>query len=110
MYSLETLMIRGQQNFELHNQINPIKIRTDDDQVVNNLKKVTRAYYKFAPIGIIFPASVTNNTEQIFVTCRKLNNAKPALINSKLINILGVINLNKIDNWDYRKGKSLGKC
>lgn len=40
MNPLETLMIRGQQSFELHDQINPIQIRTDDDRVVNTLKKL----------------------------------------------------------------------
>ena len=39
--------------------------------------------------------------EQIFVTCRELNDANPALIYNKLINMLGVINLNKINNWNY---------
>ena len=55
----------------------------------------------------MFPALVTNDTGQISVICRELNNTKPALINGKLLNILGVINLNKISNWDYTKGKSL---
>ena len=59
------------------------------------------------PIGILFPSSITNNTKQIFVTCRELNNAKKALMNNKIYNILGIINLNKINNWDYIKGKSL---
>ena len=102
-------MIRRQQSFGLHDQINPIQIRIDDDQVVNALKKFTGTHYKFTSIGILFPAPVTNYTEQVFVTCRELNDAKPALINGKLINILGVINLNKINNWDYikRKGQFL---
>ena len=59
------------------------------------------------PLGILFPSSVTNDTKQIFVTCRELNNAKTALMNGKIYNILGIINLNKINNWEYIKGKSL---
>ena len=104
---LQTLMIRGYKSFELDNQINPIQTRIDNDWVVNTIKKFTGAHYKFTPIGILFLASVTNDTEQIFVTCRALNEAKPEFINNKLINILGVINLNKINNWDNIKGKSL---
>ena len=50
---------------------------------------------------------MTNDTKQIFVTCRELNNAKVALINGKIYNILGIINLDKISNWEYIKGKSL---
>ena len=45
--------------------------------------------------------------KKIFVICRELNDAKVALINDKISNILGVINLNKIENWEYIKGKSL---
>ena len=67
--------------------------------------KYTGVYYKFALIRILFPASVNNNTNQIFVMCRKLNDAKTALVNGKLANLLGVINLNNINNWQYIKGK-----
>ena len=59
------------------------------------------------PIGILFPSSGTNDAKQIFVTCRELNNAKVASINGKIYSILGIINLDKISNWEYIKGKSL---
>ena len=55
----------------------------------------------------MFPSSVTNNTKQIFVTCRELNNVTVALTNGKIFSILGIINLDKISNWEYIKGKSL---
>ena len=55
----------------------------------------------------MFPSSVTNNTKQIFVTCRELNNVTVALTNGKIFSILGTINLDKISNWEYIKGKSL---
>ena len=58
-------------------------------------------------MGIIFPASVINNTKQISVTCRALKNTKVASINGKIYNIPGIINFNKINNWDCIKGKSL---
>ena len=50
---------------------------------------------------------MTNDKKQIFVTCRELINAKVALINGKIYSILGIINLDKISNWEYIKGKSL---
>ena len=71
------------------------------------LKKYKNVYYKLAPVGILFPSSIINDTKQIFVTCRELNNTKTALINGKIYNLLGMINLNKTNNWDYIKGKSL---
>ena len=97
----------GQQKFDLHNILNPIEIEINDDRILNTLKKHKNVYYRLTSIGILFPSSVTNDTKQIFVTCRELNNAKVALINGKIYSILGIINLDKISNWEYIKGKSL---
>ena len=55
----------------------------------------------------MFSSSVENGTKQIFVTCRELNDAKVVPINGKISNILGVTNLNKIENWEYIKEKLL---
>lgn len=41
------------------------------------------------------------------MTCRELNDAKPVLINGKLVNLLAAINLNKINSWEHIKIKSL---
>ena len=55
----------------------------------------------------MFPASVKtdNDTKQIFVTCRELNDIKKALINGKIYGLLSIIDLNKIDNWQEIKGQ-----
>ena len=50
---------------------------------------------------------MTNDTKQIFVTYREPSNAKVALINSKTYSILGIVDLDKLSNWEYIKGKSL---
>ena len=55
----------------------------------------------------MFPSSIKNDTKQIFVTCRELNSTKTTLINGKIINTPGIINSNKINNWEHIKGKSL---
>ena len=53
MEPIETIAIRGQQSFELHNQIYPIQITIDDDRTLNIFKKEhTKIYYKFKPMGI----------------------------------------------------------
>ena len=51
---------------------------------------------------------ICNNGKKtkIFFTCRELNNAKTALINGKIYNVLGVTNLNKTNNWECITGKS----
>ena len=62
-------------------------------------KKHKYARYRLSLLEFLFPASVKNNTEQIFVTCRELNDIKKILINSKIYWLLGIIDLNKINNW-----------
>ena len=103
---IETVIVRGQQKFDLYDKLNPIQIKINDDRILNIFKKHKNVYYKLTTIGILFPSSITNDTEQIFVTCRALNDAKIALINGKIYNIFGLINLNKINNWKYVKEKS----
>ena len=96
-----------QQDFELRHQLNPIEIKMDDDEIINSLKNYKRPTYKFTTTSLLFPASIENDTNQVFVTSPELNKAKIALINSKMLNILGVINLDKINNWEKIKGKSI---
>ena len=45
---------------------------------------------------MLFPTSLKNDTEQIFITCRELNNAKKFIINSKIHGLLGIIDLKKL--------------
>ena len=39
MDPVDTLIIRSQQDFELHDQLNPIEIKIDNNQIINILKK-----------------------------------------------------------------------
>ena len=64
--------------------------------VGNILKKHKNVLYKLTPLGILFPASIKNNTEQVFITCRELNDVKKALINSKIYGLLGITDLKKL--------------
>ena len=59
------------------------------------------------PLGILFPASTKNDTEQIFITWRELNVVQKSLINSKIYRLLGIIDLKKINNWNQIKGQSM---
>ena len=76
MEPIDTLIVRGQQDFELHDQLNPFEIKTTDDTFIIRLKKYKRGTNKFTPVGLLFPATIQNDTNQIFVTCRELNKAK----------------------------------
>ena len=86
---------------------NPIQIEIKDDRILNTLKKYKNVIYSITPLSLLFPASVKtdNDTKQIFVTCRELNDIKKALINGKIYGLLSIIDLNKIDNWQEIKGQ-----
>ena len=103
----ESVIIRGQQKFELNDILNPVEIEINDDRILNILKKYKNVYYKLTPLGILFPASITNDTKQIFVTCRESNDTKKLLINGKIYSLIGIIDLQKVNSWENIKGKSL---
>ena len=86
-------------DFDVDGGLNPVKIELENDRIINILKKHIYARYKLTPIGFLFPTSVKNNIEQIFITCRELNDVKKSLINGKIYGLLEIIDLNKINNW-----------
>ena len=58
---IETIIVRAQQNFETVGGLNPIQIETEDDRILNTLKKYKNAIYRITPLGLLFPASVKND-------------------------------------------------
>ena len=103
--SVETLIIWAHQSFEIAGRLNLVQIEIDDDRVLNLLQKFKNASYKLTPLRILFPASVKNDTEQIFIICRELNDTGKSLINSKIYGLLGKINIKKINNWEEIKAQ-----
>ena len=73
---IETVMICAKQNFEIAGGLNLVQIEIEDDRILNILKRYKNAVYRLTPFGLLFPASLKNSTEQIFVTWRKLGNIK----------------------------------
>ena len=57
------------------------------------LKRYKNVRYRLTPLGLLFPAPIKHDTEQIFITYRKLNDVKKSLINSKIYRLLGIIEL-----------------
>ena len=91
----EMVIIQAQQNFEIAGVLNLLRIEIEDDRVLYIFKKYKNVLYRLTPLGILIPASVKNNTDQIFLTSRELNDIKKALIKSKSYGLLGIINLKK---------------
>ena len=59
---IETVIIRAQHDFDVVGRLNPIKIEIKDDTVINILKKYKNVVYKIIPLGLLFPATIKNDT------------------------------------------------
>ena len=103
----ETVIIRAQQYFEVGGGLNPIQIQISNNTVLNLLKIYKNVAYKIIPTGILFPATVTNDTNFIFVTANNLSGVKKGILNYKTYNILAEIDTSKIKNWNEIKGQSI---
>ena len=73
---IEMVIIRAQQKFEIAGGLNPIQIEIEDDRIMNLLKKHKNAVYKLTLLETLFQESIKNNTGQVFITCRELNDIK----------------------------------
>ena len=102
---IDTIPILGIQNTD-YNFLNPIYISINSDVVIQKLTKYKNYRYRFVLESILFSSNIENETDVIFVVCNGLNNAKHALINKKLENILGVCYLTEIKDWEIIKGQS----
>ena len=81
-------------SLEIAGGLKPVQMEIEDDRLLNVLK-YKNVLYRSTPLGILFPASVENNTEQIFLTTQELNNVNKALISSKMYGSLETIDLKK---------------
>ena len=103
----ETIIIRAQQDFDVVGSLNPIQNKISDDTILNSLKKDKNVAYKITPLGMLFPAAITNDTNLIFVTAKNLSGVKKSILNFKANNILAEIDTGKINNWEKIKGQSI---
>ena len=106
MKVLDFIIIRGQQLFEEGKEINPIEIKLEDNRLQNLFGKYKENRVRFKPIGLLLAGSVVNDTEKIFLQTTGLKSAKYALLNEEYKQIIGIANLNQIENWDALKQNS----
>ena len=103
MNILDFLIIRGQQVFEEGRDINLIEIKIEDNRVRNPFEKYENNKVRFKLIGLLIASSVVNNTEKIFLQATGLKSVKYALLNEENKQIIGIVNLNQIENWNTLK-------
>ena len=71
--------------------LNPIQVQITDDTALNLLKKYKNVAYKVTALGLLFLASIKNNTNQMFITINNLSGVKKDILNYKIYNILAAI-------------------
>ena len=104
---INTLIIRAQQDSDIDGGLNPVQIQIRDETILNQLKKYKNVVYKITPLGMLFSASIKNDTNLIFITANNLNGVKKAILNFKTYNILAEIDVSKILNWEKIKEQSI---
>ena len=102
---IDTIKILGLQ-VETENYLNRINISLNINNVIQQLTKYNKYRYRFVLESFLFSSNFENETDVTFLTCNRLSNAKEALINSKIENVLGVTYLSKILNWELAKGQT----
>ena len=105
---VETVIIRAQQDFHVVGGLNPIQVQIVDDTVVNILRKYKNVAYNITPLGLLFPASIKNDTSHIFVTTTKISGAKKAILNYKIYDLLADIDTEKKINGKIQKANQYG--
>ena len=106
MNVLDCVIVRSQQVFEESREINPIEIKVKDDRIRNLFDKYKNFKVNFKLIGLLLASSVVNDTEQIFLRTMGLKSAKYALLNDEYKHLIGIVNLNYIENWNGSKQNS----
>ena len=104
---VETIIIRAQQIFDVVGDLNQVQIEIEDERIIKILKKYKNVLYKVTPLGLLFPASLKNDTRQIFITGKELSGVKKFILNGEIYDIIAIIDLNKISNWNDIKGQSI---
>ena len=102
MTTIDFISIWGQQKFKDDAEINPIEMKIENDKI-QNMFETYKKTVKFSFEGLLLSSAIKNKTEKIFVTVGGLMDAKYSLINEKLYQTIGIINLNEVKNWNEIK-------
>ena len=104
---IDTIIIKALQNYDKYSTLNPLEINLNSNYLSKMIYDHKGFTFEVRLINVLFSSSITNDTQNVFITCQNLNSSKKALINNKIYGILGIINLNEIKKWGEMKSKSL---
>ena len=101
---VDKILVKALQNYDKYTTLNPLEVNLNS----NYLSKIIHDYkgyiFEVRLINVLFSSNITNDTQNIFITCQNLTSAKKALINDKIYYLLEI---NEIKQWNEMKGKSL---
>ena len=77
----------------------------ENDRILNVLKRYKNVMYKATPLGLLFPASIKNDTSQIFVTRKELIGVKKSILNGKVYDLFSITDLDKVNKGSVNMDK-----
>ena len=102
---IEFISMHGQQGFEEEAEINPVELKIESDKIQNILEKKKNTWLYPGLKTYSFQAPWKTILEKYF--WQQTINAKYSLVKGILYQIIAVINLNTVKNWNNHQH---GKC
>ena len=103
----ETFLIKALQSYDKYTTLNTLEVNLRSNYLNQKINDYKGFVYEVMLKNMLFSSSIKNNAQNIFITCQNLISAKKVLINGKIYYLLGIINLQEINNWNAIKGQSI---
>ena len=109
IYVKDTFLFMGIQDLLQISTLNPIYIDVGRSpmflEFVNRYPP-NKHMYRFRILSVTIPTSIANMENDILVTCTGLNDCKKGDINGKQEDLLAIIHIENIPNWNQLKSTS----
>ena len=109
IYVKDTFLFMGIQDLLQISTLNPIYIDVGRSpmflEFVNRYSP-NKHMYRFRILSVTIPTSIANMENDILVTCTGLNDCKKGDINGKQEDLLAIIHIENIPNWNQLKSTS----
>ena len=86
----ETVLVKALQSYDRYTILNPLEVNLRSNYLNDKINEFKGFVYEVMLKNTLFSSSITNDTQNVFVTCQNLNSAKKALINGKIYGVLGL--------------------
>ena len=100
---IDTFIVRGIQNANVHNEVNPIYLDIGKSSNFNDFfikYPNTRLMYRFQLLSITLYTNIANTDEKILIFCKGLKGAKKCDTNREEDTILGITHKENIAKFE----------